>query len=75
MKQPAPTEVLYILESNQHPNLIRTNFCWFLKRKKKLVRSSNPHLSFNRPLPTRLSDWIILHVINALTVTRLIVPC
>ena len=30
-------------------NLIRTSFCRFLKRKKKkLVRGSNPHLSFNR---------------------------
>ena len=29
-------------------NLIRTGFCRFLKRKKKLVRGSNPHLSFNR---------------------------
>ena len=25
----------YILESNPHPNLIRTSFCRFLKRKKK----------------------------------------
>jgi len=39
----------YILEFNPHRNLIRTSFCWFLKRKKKLVRGSNPHLSFNRP--------------------------
>ena len=31
-------------------NLIRTSFCRFLKRKKKLVRGSNPHLSLNRPL-------------------------
>ena len=30
-------------------NLIRTSFCRFLKRKN-LVRCSNPHLSFNRPL-------------------------
>ena len=40
-------------------NLIRTSFCRFLKRKKKkrkLVRGSNPHLSFNRPLPTRRTD-------------------
>jgi len=50
-------------------NLIRTSFCRFLKRKiKKLVRGSNPHLSFNRPLPTRQTDWIILDVTNALTV-------
>ena len=33
----------YILESNPHPNLIHTSFCWFLKWKK-LVRCSNPHL-------------------------------
>ena len=26
--------ILYILESNPHPNLIRTSFCRFLKRKK-----------------------------------------
>jgi hypothetical protein len=36
----------YILESNQH--LV---FATFLN-EKKLVRASNPHLSFNRPLPT-----------------------
>jgi uncharacterized membrane protein len=52
-------------------NLIRTSFCRLLKWKKKLVRSSNPHLSFNRPLLTRQTDWIILDVTNALTVTRL----
>ena len=61
----------YILESNPHPNLIRTIFCRFLKRKKKLVRDSNPHLSFNRPLLTSQTDWIILDVTNALTVIRL----
>jgi hypothetical protein len=37
----------YILESN--PHLV---FATFLNEKKKLVRASNPHLSFNRPLPT-----------------------
>jgi len=37
-------------------NLIRTSFCRFLKRKKMLVRGSNPHLSFKRPLPTRQTD-------------------
>jgi len=37
-------------------NLIRIRFCRFLKRKKKLRRGSNPHLSFNRPLPTRQTD-------------------
>jgi len=36
-----------------------------------LVRGSNPHLSFNRPLPTRQTDWIILDVTNALTVIQL----
>ena len=41
-------------------NLIRTSFCRFLKRKKKkLVRCSNPHLSFYRPLPTRQTDSVI----------------
>ena len=42
-------------------NLIRTNFCRFLKRKKKLVRGSNPHLSFNRPLhaaPSEVARWV-----------------
>ena len=28
-------EIPYILESNPHPNLIRTSFCRFLERKKK----------------------------------------
>jgi hypothetical protein len=51
--------------------LIRTSFCRFLKEKKKFVRGSNPHLSFNRPLPTRQTDCIILAVTNALTVIRL----
>jgi len=50
----------YILESNPHPNLIRISFCRFLKRKrKKLVRVSNPQLSFNRPLPTRQTDSVM----------------
>ena len=40
----------YILESNPH-----SAFGDFLNRKK-LVRGSNPHLSFNRPLPT---GWLI----------------
>ena len=39
-------------------NLIRASFCRFLKRKK-LVRGSNPHLSFNRPLPTRQTDSVM----------------
>ena len=41
--------------------LIRTSFCRFLKRKKKLVRASNPHLSFNRPLraaPSEVARWV-----------------
>ena len=41
-------------------NLIRTSFCRILKRKKKkLVRDSNPHLSFNRPLPARQTDSVM----------------
>jgi hypothetical protein len=28
-------EILYILESNPHLNLIHTSFCQFLKRKKR----------------------------------------
>ena len=42
-------------------NLIRTRFCRFLKRKKKLVRGSNPHLSFYRPLrvtPSEVARWV-----------------
>jgi hypothetical protein len=38
-------DIPYILESN--PRLV---FAPFLN-EKKLVRASNPHLSFNRPLP------------------------
>ena len=53
------TEVPCILESNPHPNLTRTSFCRFLKRKKKFVRGSNPHLSFNRPLPKRQTDSVM----------------
>ena len=55
-------DIPYILESNPHPNLIRTSFCRFLKRKKKkLVRGFNPHLSFNRPLraaPSEVAQWV-----------------
>ena len=41
-------------------NLIRTSFADFLnEKKKKLVRGSNPHLSFNRPLPTRQTDSVM----------------
>jgi len=43
-------------ESNPHAIIIRTSFCRFLKRKKQLVRGSNPQLSFNRSLPTRQTD-------------------
>ena len=39
-------------------NLIRTSFCQLLKRKN-LVCGSNPHLSFNCPLPTRQSDSVM----------------
>jgi hypothetical protein len=42
-------------------NLIRTTFCRFLKRKKKLVRGYNPYLSFNRPLraaPSEVARWV-----------------
>ena len=41
--------------------LICTSFCRFLKRKKKLVCGSNPHLSFNRPLraaPSEVARWL-----------------
>ena len=60
----------YILESNPRLNLIHNSFWQFLKRKK-LVRGSNPHLSFDRPMPTRQTDGIILDVTNALTAIRL----
>jgi len=59
-------------------NLIRTRissaivFADFLNEKKKiLVRGSNPQLSFNRPLSTRQTDWIVLDITSALTVIRL----
>ena len=52
-------ELPSILEYNPQPNLIRTRFCRFLKWKKKLVSGSNPHLSFNRPLPTRQTDSVM----------------
>ena len=48
-----------ILKYRIFSTLIRTSFCRFLKRKKKLVRCSNPHLSFNRPLPTRQTDSVM----------------
>jgi hypothetical protein len=48
------TYILYILESNPH-----SVFGDFLNGKK-LVRGSNPHLSFYRPLPTgRLIEYRI----------------
>jgi len=42
-------------------NLICTSFCRFLKRKKKLVRGSNPHLAFNsllRAAPSEVARWV-----------------
>ena len=51
-------DITYILKSNPHPNLIRTSFADFLN-EKKLVRGSNPHLSFNHPLPTRQTDSVM----------------
>ena len=48
----------YILPSNPHPNPIRTSFSRFLKQKMS-VRGSNPHLSFNSPLPTRQTDSVM----------------
>ena len=54
----ASTDIPYILESN--PHLVFADFL----NEKKLVRASNPHLSFNRPMPTRQADLIILDVIR-----------
>ena len=34
VKEKSELNVPYTLESNPHPNLIRTSFCRFLKRKK-----------------------------------------
>ena len=51
----------HIIESNPHPNLIRTSFCRFLKRK--IVRGSNLHLSFNSPLraaPSEVARWVLV---------------
>ena len=50
-------ELPYILESNPHPNPIRTNFCRFLK-KKKLVRGFNPHLWEEEGEDKDDSDWV-----------------
>jgi len=55
----AVTKTLRALYYRIFSNLIRTNFCRFLKRKKELVRGFNPHLSFNRPMPTRQTDSVI----------------
>ena len=41
-----------LVELGKYPifsNLIRTSFCRFLKRKKKLVRGSNPHFPSTAP--------------------------
>jgi len=35
VRQATNDNIPYILESNPHPNRIRTSFCRFLKRKKK----------------------------------------
>jgi len=48
----------YILECNPHPNLIRTSFCRFLKRKKKLVRGFNPHLWEDDGEGKNDRDWV-----------------
>jgi len=39
-------------------NLIRTSFCRFLKRKKKLVRVSNPQLWEDDGEDRDDSDWV-----------------
>ena len=39
-------------------NLIRTSFCRFLKRKKKLVRGCNPHLWEDDGEDKDDSDWV-----------------
>jgi len=39
-------------------NLIRTSFCQFLKRKKKLVRGSNPHQWEDDGEDKDDSDWV-----------------
>jgi len=54
----------YLLLGNYRifSNIIRTSFCRFLKRKKKLVHGSNLHLSFNRPLraaPSEVTRWVL----------------
>ena len=49
-KQGFGKKLPYILESN--PHLVFADFL----NEKMLVPASNPHLSFNRPLPTRQAD-------------------
>ena len=39
-------------------NPIRTSFCRFLKRKKKLLRGSNPHLLVDDGEDKDDSDWV-----------------
>jgi hypothetical protein len=46
----------YILEFNPHPNLIRTSFRRFLKRKKK-VSSRFQSAPFVQPLLAYKADW------------------
>ena len=48
--------VPYILEAIPHPNIIRTRFADFLK--KKVVRSSNPHLWEDDGEDKDDSDWV-----------------
>jgi hypothetical protein len=50
----------YILKYNTHPGF------GDLLNGKKLIRVSNAHISFHRPMPTLQTDWIILDVTNAL---------
>jgi hypothetical protein len=45
-KESGPTTIPYFLE--YYPHSVFGNFL----NRKKLVRGSNPHLSFNHPLPT-----------------------
>jgi len=43
---------LYTVYSRMYSALVFADFL----NEKMLVRASNPHLSFNRPLPTRQTD-------------------
>jgi len=50
----------YILESNPHPNLIRTNFCRFFKEKKKKKKKVSSRFSsahFLQP-PSEVARWV-----------------